>query len=206
MAAKEQPKDPKALPAAGEGEEPPKKKSKVKLLIILLIVLLLIGGAGGAVWWKLDLIKGLLGLEVAPVVTTEGDTPPEGAATESTDKAPDVSTEGMQRIERPSNLPRSTGQVLPLPEFVVNLSDPAGKRYLKLGMEVEVNADVSAALKNQAPKIRDSVIMLLAGKTFEEVSSAEGKVLLKAEVAARLNQILGGAYVVRVYFTEFVVQ
>ena len=34
----------------------------------------------------------------------------------------------------------------------------------------------------------------------------EGKVLLKAEVASRLNQILGGPYVVRVYFTEFVVQ
>jgi flagellar FliL protein len=104
-----------------------------------------------------------------------------------------------------SELPRSAGKVLPLPQFVVNLADPAGKRLLKLGMEVEANADVSKELQANDAKIRDAVITLLAGKSFAEVQSPEGKVLLRAEVAARLNQILGAPRIVRVYFTEFVV-
>ena len=48
--------------------------------------------------------------------------------------------------------------------------------------------------------------MLLAGKTYNDISSPDGKVLLKAEVAARLNQILGAQRVIRVYFTDFVVE
>jgi flagellar FliL protein len=104
-----------------------------------------------------------------------------------------------------SELPRSAGKVLPLPQFVVNLADPAGKRLLKLGMEVEANADISKELQTNDAKIRDAVITLLAGKSFAEVQAPEGKVLLRAEVAARLNQILGAPKIVRVYFTEFVV-
>lgn len=86
------------------------------------------------------------------------------------------------------------------------MSDPGGRRYLKLGMEVEVNADVSEALKAQNARIRDAVIMLLAGKSFTDIATPDGKVLLKAEVAARLNQILGAQRVIRVYFTDFVVE
>lgn len=96
--------------------------------------------------------------------------------------------------------------VLPLPPVTVNLTDPNGRRYLKLGMEVEVNADVANELKAQNARIRDAIIMLLAGKTYGEVASPDGKVLLKAEIAARLNQILGAQRVVRVYLTDFVVQ
>ena len=95
---------------------------------------------------------------------------------------------------------------MPLPAITVNISDPSGRRYLKLGMEVEVNADVGAALQANSPRIRDAIIMLLAGKTFNDISTPDGKVLLKAEVAARLNQILGAQRVIRVYFTDFVVE
>ena len=96
--------------------------------------------------------------------------------------------------------------VLPLPSITVNLSDPTGRRYLKMGMEVEVNADVSAALQANNARIRDAIIMLLAGKNYADISTPDGKVLLKAEVAARLNQILGAQRVIRVYFTDFVVE
>ena len=113
---------------------------------------------------------------------------------------------GDGRIERQSDLPRSGGMVLPLPPVTVNLADPSGRRYLKMGMEVEVNADVSAALQANNARIRDAIIMLLAGKSYADIASPDGKVLLKAEVAARLNQILGAQRVIRVYFTDFVVE
>lgn len=110
------------------------------------------------------------------------------------------------KIERQSDLPRSGGMVLPLPPITVNLQDPNGRRYLKLGLEVEVNSDVSAQLKANSSRIRDAIIMLLAGKSYGDVATPDGKVLLKAEIAARLNQILGAQRVVRVYFTDFVVE
>ncbi len=185
----------KALP---EGEAPP-KKSKLKRFLIIFLILLIIGaaGGGGAYWWFFMRAPVEPGQEEGSTTEQVGTTQEQGTAAEG---------QGSPRIERKSVLPRSSGQVLPLPPFVVNLSDPTGKRYLRLGMEVEVNQDVAAALKSQEAKVRDAVIVLLAGKTFADISSAEGKILLKAEVAARLNQILGGAYVVRVYFTEFVVE
>lgn len=202
MAGREAPKDPKALPGAGAVPDVSKKGSKAKkIVIILAIMLIMLAAAGGGLyWWFFLRVATPADAADASATSQSADAKGTGAAAKgsATDNAP--------RIERQSDLPRSTGKVLPLPEFVVNLSDPSGKRYLKLGMEVEVNADVSREIAAQSAKIRDAVIMLLAGKSFTDVSSPEGKVLLKAEVAARLNQILGAQRVVRVYFTDFVVQ
>ena len=198
MAGREAPKDPKALPATGSALEAPKKRSRAKKIVIILVILLMtLTAAGAGLYWWFYIYVPVKGEEKSTVETT---------ATSQSAQSRDAEQEASPRIERQSDLPRSVGVVLPLPEFVVNLSDPSGKRYLKLGMEVEVNADVSKELKAQSAKIRDAVIMLLAGKSFADVSSPEGKVLLKAEVGARLNQILGAQRVVRVYFTNFVVQ
>lgn len=220
MAAKDSARENPALP---EGQaEKPRKKSKAKRLVILLAILLMtLSGAGlGAYWWLFLRTPASEAhapesaqAEPAPGSTADGQTKNKtagqteqglsGSATAGA-TAPDAA--GAVRIERQSGLPRSAGQVLPLPSITVNLSDPGGRRYLKLGMEVEVNADVSAELKAQSARIRDAVIMLLAGKTFDDISTPDGKVLLKAEVAARLNQILGAQRVIRVYFTDFVVE
>ncbi len=192
--------DAKALP---EGADAPKKSKLKKFLIIFLILLIILAAGGGGAYWWFFMRNPVDAME--ETTTTE-----EGAAPDAQAQGADAgtTTEGgdAPRIERQSDLPRSSGMVLPLPPFVVNLSDPTGKRYLRLGMEVEVNRDVSAIIKSQSAKIRDAVIILLAGKTFADISSAEGKILLKAEVASRLNQILGGTYVVRVYFTDFIVE
>jgi len=191
--AKEAPKA--SVPAVpADAVEAPKKKSRMKKIVILLAILLIILSAcgGGAYWW--------LFLRVPPFPGSEAAAP--AARSES---AAMQGRESSLRVERVSELPRSAGKVLPLPQFVVNLADPAGKRVLRLGMEVEANADIARELQANDAKVRDAVITLLAGKTFAEVQSPEGKVLLRAEVAARLNQILGAPRIVRVYFTEFVV-
>ena len=191
--AKEAPKaNVPAVPA--ETTEAPKKPSKVKKIFIFIIILLitLSAAGGGAYWW--------LFLRVPP--PPGGDT---AAPATQFKSAAAQSKESSPRVERVSELPRSGGKVLPLPQFVVNLADPAGRRLLRLGMEVEANADISKELQANDARIRDAVIMLLAGKTFAELQSPEGKVLLRGEVAARLNQILGAPRIVRVYFTEFVV-
>lgn len=94
-----------------------------------------------------------------------------------------------------------------LPTFVVNLADPLGRRYLKLSMDVEVADEQTAQqLQSSEAKVRDAIILLLSSKSFQDLSSMENKIMLKKEIVERLNQVLGGPKVRRVYFTEMVVQ
>lgn len=170
--------------------DPPKKKSgKLKWIILILVFLLLAGGGAGGYWWFM-MRPAMLAAEQAKAE------PPKPEKDEKVEKG-----------EKPAPAVRKDGKVAPLPPFLVNLSDPAGRRYLKLSMEVEVNApEATAEIQAQSAKVRDAVILLLSSKTYAELNTPEGKLQIKNEVAARLNQILGAPRIVRVYFTEFVIQ
>lgn len=99
------------------------------------------------------------------------------------------------------------GQLVPLPTFLVNLADPLGRRYLKLGVEVEVrDEDAAAALTKHEAKVKDTLLLLLSSKTYDSLSTMKAKVELKQEIADRLNQIVGNGSVLRVYITEMVIQ
>lgn len=99
------------------------------------------------------------------------------------------------------------GQLVPLPMFLVNLADPLGRRYLKLGLEVEVRDEkVQADLTKNEAKIKDTMLLLLSSKTFDQLSTLQAKVELKQEIVRRLNQILGNGSILRVYITEMVIQ
>ena len=99
------------------------------------------------------------------------------------------------------------GQLMPLPVFLVNLADPLGRRYLKLGLEVEVrDPEVAASLTKYQAKIKDTLLLLLSSKTYDGLSTMKDKVELKQEIANRLNQILGDGAILRVYITEMVIQ
>jgi len=99
------------------------------------------------------------------------------------------------------------GTLVPLPLFLVNLADPLGRRYLKLGLEVEVRDEkVTEALNKNEAKIKDTMLLLLSSKTFDQLSTLKDKVELKQEIVRRLNQILGNGAILRVYITEMVIQ
>ncbi|WP_456324311.1 flagellar basal body-associated FliL family protein [Desulfonauticus submarinus] len=98
-------------------------------------------------------------------------------------------------------------EIYTLPSFIVNLADPLGRRYLKLSMDVELkNKKVVEEMEKKLPQIKDAIILLLSSKTFTDISTVKGKLELKSEIVARLTQILGQGKVLRVYFTELVVQ
>lgn len=203
MAARDNKEKEAALP---EGQaEKPKKKSRFKFIVIIASLLVILGGAGaGAYWWFFMRTP----LQESGQTEAAAGEAPKAEAVESGAQQPKEGQGSVAnaRIERQSDLPRASGYVVPLPPVTVNLMDPSGRRYLKLGMEVEVNADVSAELKARSGRVRDAIITLLAGKTVGDVTSPDGKVLLRAEIAARLNQILGAQRVIRVYLTDFVVE
>ena len=67
-----------------------------------------------------------------------------------------------------------------LPTILVNLADPLGKRYLKMTAKLEVQgSNASALVKDNMPKIKDAIIMLLSSKSFQDLSSMEKKIKLK---------------------------
>lgn len=183
------------------------KRSKLKIiLIILFLITLLIGGAGAFWWFQLrqpgDSI--LPGAMNAPVAGSQAGNQAESRAAQSGQNAQGGQNAQNQPV---TDMPRPATSMATLPSVMVNLADAAGDRYLRVGMEVEVSTpDAVRELEAQSPKVRDAIIILLSGKTYADLSTAEGKMLLKNEVAARLNQILGTPRVIRIYFTEFVVQ
>jgi flagellar protein FliL len=161
-------------------EEERKKGGKVKWVVLLLVLLLLVGGGGAAYWF-------LMG----PGAASEGD------ATEQ---------EGGQAANQEARA-EFLPEIVTLDPFVVNLADPLGRRFLRMTLDVEVlnRAAITDVQRNNS-RIRDAVILLLAGKSFADLASMEGKITLKNQIVERLNQILGGGRVTNVYFTEFVVQ
>jgi flagellar FliL protein len=166
--------------AAAPEKEEKKKGGKLKLVIILVVALGVLGGGGFAAW------KFFLQPKMA------GD-----AAANSTGE------DGAKQAEEPA----PGGQLVTLDSFVVNLADPMGRRYLKTTMDVEVaNAAAAAELAAAMPRVKDTLLLLLSSKSFEDISSMDKKIELKNDIVSRLNQIIGKNKVRNVYFTEFVVQ
>jgi flagellar protein FliL len=95
----------------------------------------------------------------------------------------------------------------PMDAFVVNLSDNEGERYLKVVMQLELSDQpVVDELNLLKPKVRDSIIDLLTAKTYKEMMDPIGKQRLRDEIAYRANGYLTKGKILKVYFTEFVIQ
>lgn len=99
------------------------------------------------------------------------------------------------------------GALWPMEPFIVNLLDNQGERYLKIIMELEVSSQLAVAeLELLKPKLRDNILDLLTAKTYGELMDMGGKQRLRDEVAVRINSYLTKGKIVKVYFTDFVVQ
>ena len=174
----------------GKGGGEKKKKSKL-MLIIILVVGMAVLGAGGFFGWQMFFAP-----KEKPAAEKDK------AADEKGDKA-----EGKEDGKAPIEVAKP-GTVLNLEPFIVNLADPAGKRYLKLSLAVDAkDLQTKAELEARMPQIRDSILILLTSKSYGDIAPVAGKIRLRNEMLKIINRFLGGAGSVHaVYFTEFVVQ
>ncbi|MEJ5363769.1 MAG: flagellar basal body-associated protein FliL [Desulfosoma sp.] len=91
--------------------------------------------------------------------------------------------------------------------FLVNLADPGGERYLKVTMQLSLNSEAaSQEIDARMAELRDSILMLLSSKEYDDISSLSGKLALKKTLMATLNRLLKQGTVQDIYFTEFLVQ
>lgn len=90
------------------------------------------------------------------------------------------------------------GEMYPLGEFLVNLAD--GRTFCKAEITLHLAKDVYLVegggdkKKKGGPgddHIRDAVNLVLSSKTLEEVSTVEGKMALKREIARAVNEAAG---------------
>lgn len=130
---------------------------------------------------------------------------------------------------------RQEGVLLDLGEFILNLADTTNRRYLKVGVAMELskteeelamagqevksgghghsetaidpNSAVIAEMERYKPAIRDAVISVLSNKTSDELSTPTGKEIAKEEILEMVNNIFEGQReVIRVSFGQFIIQ
>jgi flagellar FliL protein len=93
--------------------------------------------------------------------------------------------------------------------YIVNLMGNSGmsNRYLKVGVLLGIaDASYIPVVEKFKPMLDDAALILLSSKTYNDLATVEGKIVLKQEFISRVNQILGADVVNKVYFSEFVVQ
>jgi flagellar basal body-associated protein FliL len=107
---------------------------------------------------------------------------------------------------------------------IVNLIDPTGRKYLRVGVVLEfaptdpnypnmteeekstyINT-INQEMTTRLPVINDVLITLFTSQTFDSVYTADGKEALREKVKTLINNQMPDQYVIYVYFTEFVVQ
>ncbi len=182
-----------------EGSEPPKKKSKLKLIIILLALILLLGGGGLGAYWFLTANTDF---SISSFFSSDEEESAEAEGEVSGEENASTGEEGAS-----TGVVTAPTQLISLPALTINLADTGTTRYLRIGIDIEVsNPDAVPLIESQTPKIRDAIIILLSGKTYAELSTADGKFQLKNEIASRINQIIGVPRVLQIYYTDFVVQ
>jgi flagellar protein FliL len=185
----------------------------------------------GAKKKKLIIIGGaalllLIALGVAAFFLLKKHTPEAGKETHGETKA-DVHVPEL-------NPPTAIGPMIEIKDFIVNIISEGERHYVKAAITIELidnpaltSGTVSSGgdahggggskkatgndlAKEEAtqrmPQIRDSILLLIGNKTYEELQDLQGKKQLKAELTSKLNSILHNGKVKEIYFTDFVVQ
>ena len=165
-----------------EPESPPSSGGGfLKIIIIVVVLLVVLGGVGFAV------------LTFAPGLFSSSE--------EAGDQTSSIESADTSKTVEP------LGVLYPLKPFIVNLAEAAGKRYLKLTIDLELtNKEVQREIIAHMPPIQDSLLILLSSKSFSDISTVEGKMRLRMEIIGRINNFLVLGRVKNVYFTEFVIQ
>lgn len=117
----------------------------------------------------------------------------------------DVIKGEAEKTAEEANSKEFIGKLVPLETFLVNVSGSRGRKLVKMNMELEVtNAEVQEEVEKIKPKIRDYIIIIASSKTFNEISTREGKDALREEIKNQLNLFLTKGQITKVYFTEFI--
>lgn len=171
-----------------EGQEGSGKKKLPLKLIIIVAVVLLAGGGAGAYFMMGD--KG----EETVAANEAGEASEDEAAEDDESEA--VGEAHYFSLD---------------PPFIVNFTGKSRARFLQVSIEgLTRDATVKEQITKHFPQVRNNLVLLLSGKTYEELNTQEGKAALRKQVLKEIQKVLeaetGKEGVEDVYFTSFVMQ
>ena len=95
-------------------------------------------------------------------------------------------------------------------DFLINPADSiteGGLRFIRTQVSLGVSpASAYQQLDMQYPKLRDAVIEILSSKRVEELDSPEDREFVKDDIRFAVNRMLVRGEVLKVYFSEFIIQ
>lgn len=93
-----------------------------------------------------------------------------------------------------------------MPSFTVNLAG-SPRRLIRVEMTFEMlDKDGFEEIVRNTPRARDEIVKILNRKTFDDIETIQGKLMLKDQIAVTLNQALKSGVVKDIYFNDFIVQ
>ena len=98
------------------------------------------------------------------------------------------------------------------PPFVVNFEAGAQVRFLQVAVQAMTREPAVAELvKRHDPMVRNALLLLLAGQSYESLATREGKEALRRRALEELRTVVkaqggDGAKLEDLYFTSFVMQ
>jgi flagellar basal body-associated protein FliL len=189
-----------SAPERKEAATPAEAGASKKPLLIVGLAALLAGAGIGAV-----VLPGLLpGGKAAPDGERTAD-----AASENQGAGTEAAAGGAEHASKDGKEPEGefADRIVQFEPFVVNVSGESYPRYLKLQVVFEMSdAAAKAKLEERVAQVRDLTISMLSSKRLADITDFEGKALLKDDLRAQVEELLGRDTVVSVMFTEFVVQ
>lgn len=182
-------------------ENAPKKKKNMLMIIIIavLVVVIVIGGAFSAYM-----------IFIKKPATGNSETASE-TATNTAAAAGHATTTAKTTTLNPKYLYEVSPYTYEFKdEFLVNLSDEGGKRYLKvkifLGYETKDKKKMDAELEERKPILRDAINGVLRSKKSTDLSGEKGIDDVKNEILVRISSILTEGRPNNVYFSDMVIQ
>lgn len=98
------------------------------------------------------------------------------------------------------------------PAFIANFGGPGKLRYVKTDITLRVKGQGSGMqdVRHHLPYIRHALVMLLSRQSVENVSSVEGRELLRQDALEEVRRVLmeeeGEQFVLDLLFNSFIVQ
>jgi len=96
------------------------------------------------------------------------------------------------------------------PAFVVNYGGVGKLRYLKTSITLRIDGRGQSSLRKHMPYIRHTLVMLLTRASDEDMTSMEGKEMLRQSALAAVQEVLvaeeGEHFITDLLFSAFIVQ
>ncbi len=92
-------------------------------------------------------------------------------------------------------------------KLLVNVAGTMGSRYLLVSLSlVSTDDEFKNKVAEMEPQLRDAACGTLATKTLADLEKPGARNLIRSELLAGFNTVLGGDVVQEIYLTEFAIQ